>query len=340
MTPRTRFLRALKREPTDTVAVGNPTSIITTDLMEQTGSYFPEAHTDADTMAQLAAAGYEILGYDTIAPYFSVQQEAAAFGCRVNWEDKEHMPTVRGHLFETPDDILIPEDYLTRLPTRAVLDALRILKRRYDDEVALIGKAMGPWTLAYHLFGLEPFLIRIIDAPDEVHAILERLMKATVMFAQAQIEAGADCITLPDHLTGDLCSAATYRDFLLPIHQQIRAQLDIPIILHICGATLDRLDYIAQTGFDAFHFDSKNDPYKTVEIAGDRIALVGHINNPETLYKGKMEQIDREVADAIQAGVAVIAPECAVPLNMDSKGLKRIVDAARAYAKGVKDDGA
>ena len=329
MTPRTRFLSALKGEPTDYPSVGNPTSIITTDLMRATGCFFPEAHTDAEVMAQLAAAGYELLGYDTIAPYFSVQQEAAAFGCPVDWEDPEHMPTVRGHLFETPEDIHIPSDYLNRPPTRTVLDALRILKKRYGDEVALVGKVMGPWTLAYHLFGLEPFLIRIIDAPDEVAGILERLMNATIMFAQAQIEAGADCLTLADHLTGDLCRAETYRDFLLPLHQRIREQLDIPIVLHICGYTLDRLDYIAQTGFDAFHFDSKNDAHRAVEIAGDRIALIGNVNNPETLYQGKMEQIDIEVAQAIDAGVAVIAPECAVPLNMDSKGLKRIADVAR-----------
>ena len=332
MTPRTRFLSALKREPTDYPAVGNPTSIITTDLMRATNCFFPEAHTDAEVMAQLATAGYEILGYDTIAPYFSVQQEAAAFGCPVDWEDKDHMPTVRGHLFEKPEDIRIPSDYLNRPPTRTVLDALRILKSRYGDEVALVGKVMGPWTLAYHLFGLEPFLIRIMDAPEEVMEILERLRQATILFAKAQIEAGADCLTLADHLTGDLCRPETYRDFLLPIHQQIREQLDIPVILHICGYTLDRLDYIAQTGFEAFHFDSKNDAYKAVEIADDRIALIGNVNNPETLYRGKMEQIEVEVARAIDAGVAVIAPECAVPLNMDSKGLKRIADVARRDA--------
>ena len=329
MTPYTRFFRALKRESTDYPAVGNPTSIITTDLMEKAGSFFPEAHTDAALMARLAAAGHEILGYDTIAPYFSVQEEAAAFGCAVDWEDKDHMPTVRGHLFGTPEEIHIPSDYLSRLPIRAVLDATRHLKQRYDGKVALVGKVMGPWTLAYHLFGLEPFLIRIIDAPGEVREILDRLAEATVMFGRAQIEAGADCLTLADHLTGDLCSAETYRDFLLPVHQRIRAQLDIPIILHICGYTLDRLDYIAETGFDAFHFDSKNDPRKAVAITGDRIALIGHINNPEALYTGDMDRIDREVREAIDTGVAVIAPECAVPLNMDSIALKRIVDVAR-----------
>ena len=332
MTPRTRFLNALGRRPTDCTAVGNPTSVITTDLMDATGRHFPEAHTRADEMASLSAAGYEILGYDTIAPYFSVQQEAAAFGCAVDWGDRDHMPTVRGHPFERPEDIHIPADYLDRLPIRTVLDALRMLRQRYGQEVALVGKVMGPWTLAYHLFGIEPFLIGTIDAPGRVAEILERLMDAVVLFGQAQIEAGADCLTLADHLTGDLCRAETYRDFLLPVHQEIGKCLDIPIVLHICGFTLDRLDYIAQTGFAAYHFESKNDPFRAVEIAGDRIALVGNVNNPDTLYHGKTEQIDREVAAAIEAGVAVVAPECAVPLNMHSGALRRIAEAARGGA--------
>ena len=149
------------------------------------------------------------------------------------------------------------------------------------------------------------------------------------MFGRAQIEAGADCLTLADHLTGDMCRATTYRDLLLPVHQWLREQLPCPIILHICGSTLDRLDYISQSGFAAFHFDSKNDARRAVAIAAGRIRLVGNVNNPDTLYLGKEEQIDREVRYALDAGVAVVGPECAVPLNMHSRYLRRIVQAAR-----------
>ncbi|MBI3921694.1 MAG: MtaA/CmuA family methyltransferase, partial [Armatimonadetes bacterium] len=105
MTARQRFLSALSRQPTDTVCVANPTSIATADLMEQTGCFFPEAHLEAGKMATLAAAGHDLLGYDTVAPYFSVINEAAALGCAIDWGDATHMPTVRSHIFREPDDI-------------------------------------------------------------------------------------------------------------------------------------------------------------------------------------------------------------------------------------------
>jgi MtaA/CmuA family methyltransferase len=339
MTPRTRFFRALQGQAVDRPSVGNPTSIATLDLMDATRCYFPDVHTDGESMATLAAAGYEQLGYDTVAPYFSVVNEAAAFGADIDWGGKDRMPAVRPpFLFTEPEQVVIPADFLDRPPTRAILDAIRILQRRYGDQVAIIGKVFGPWTMAYHLFGVENFLILVLDDPEKLRRILERLKQVAVLFGQAQIAAGADCLTLADHLTGDMCRATTYRDFLLPVHQWLRSQLPCPIILHICGHTMDRLDNICQSGLDAFHFDSKNDAGKAVEIVAGRLRLVGNINNPDTLYHGKEGQIDDEVHCALAAGVAVVGPECAVPLNMHSRYLRRIVTAATGESAPPRRD--
>ena len=336
MTPRDRFLHALARTHVDRPSVGNPTSIATIDLMETTGCCFPEVHNDAETMAELAAAGHDVLGYDTVAPYFSVIQEAAAMGAKIDWGAKDRMPAVRAfpdgsYLFQEPERIAIPDDFLDRQPVRAVIDAIRRLKQRYGDRVAIVGKVFGPWTLAYHLFGLDNFLILVIDDPAKLQRILEKLSEIPVLFGRAQIEAGADCLTLGDHLTGDLCRAETYRDFLLPAHQRLRQQLPCPIVLHTCGYTLDRLDFICQSGFDGFHFDSKNDAKRSVEVAAGRLAMLGNVNNPVSLFEVKSEQIESEVRYALECGVAVVGPECAVPLNTHSRYLRLIADAARSF---------
>jgi uroporphyrinogen-III decarboxylase len=86
MTPKERVISAFKGDGFDRIPVINPTSIATSDSMEATGAFFPYVHTDADRMAALAAAGHELTGFDTIAPYFSVQQEAASLGCVVDSE--------------------------------------------------------------------------------------------------------------------------------------------------------------------------------------------------------------------------------------------------------------
>jgi [methyl-Co(III) methanol-specific corrinoid protein]:coenzyme M methyltransferase len=265
MTPRQRFLACLHQEPADRPSVANAVSIATVYLMEQTGCFFPEAHLDPDAMAGLAAAGHEVLGYDTIAPVFSVTQESAAIGCDVNWGRKDMMPDVIGRLCDRADQIDVPTDFLHHNACRGVLEALRRLRASYPD-VALIGKVFGPWTLAYHLFGIEPFLVMTLDDPPQVHEILQRLKHVAVVFAAAQLQAGADAITLGDHATGDLVSGAMYHEFLYPVHCELAGAIPGPVILHICGDTADRLAAISNTGFTCFHFDSKVPARRAREI--------------------------------------------------------------------------
>lgn len=331
MTPKERFLRALHRQWVDRIPVGNPTSVATVESMEVCGAYFPDVHLDAEKMARLAATGHELFGFDTIAPYFSVQQEAAAFGLKINWGTIDTMPDVLENPFEDPEEIKVPTDFLDRPSVRTVLEALKLLKKEYGDHVCLIGKVMGPWTLSYHLHGVQNFLIKTILEPEKVHRFLAKLKDVSVMFANAQLEAGADVITVADHATGDLVSGACYRDFLLPVHQEITKQIQGPTILHICGDTTDRLDYIAQAGFTSFHFDSKVNPFRAHEIVAGRISLIGNVNNPVTLFDGTPEDVRKEVFSICEAGIEIIAPECAVPLRTPNANLKAIVEAVEEY---------
>ncbi len=322
------MLAAVGREPTDLPAVGNAVSIATVELMERTGCEFPEAHLDAEKMAGLAAAGHQVLGYDTIAPVFSVQHEADALGCEVDWGRRDLMPEATVHPCRSADDIRLPVDLLQHPAMVVVLDALRILRERFPD-VALVGKVFGPWTLAYHLFGIEEFLVMTLDDPDEVHRILRALMPLPVFFARAQIQSGADVMTLADHATGDLVSAAIYRDFLWQLHRELARDIPCPVILHICGDTADRIPYISRTGLACFHFESKVPAARARWLAGDRIALMGNINNPQTLLAGTPEDVADEVAVCLRAGIEIIAPECAVPLTTPTRNLQAIERAAR-----------
>jgi [methyl-Co(III) methanol-specific corrinoid protein]:coenzyme M methyltransferase len=329
MTPRERILTALQGQLTDPPAVGNAVSIATVELMEATDCFFPEAHTNPEVMAGLAAAGRDVLGYDTIAPVFSVQHEAAALGCEVDWGRVDLMPEVTVHPCETADDISLPANVLRHPALVVVLEALELLRERYPD-VALVGKVFGPWTLAYHLFGVERFLMMTVDDPGEVHRILEALMPLPGLFAREQFEAGADVVTLADHATGDLVAPEMYRDFLWPLHKKLAWAIPGPVILHICGDTLDRIPWISRSGLECFHFESRVPASKARWAAGDRIALMGNINNSQTLLQGTPEDVRAEVHEALSAGVEIIAPECAVPLTTPTANLRAVAQSARA----------
>ena len=335
MTPRQRVMNALAMQPVDRTPVANPTNVATVDLMDLTDAPFPDACRDPELAARLAATGHTELGFDSVMPYFTIIQESSALGCDMQWEDKDNWPTVRmsNPIWKGLEDIHIPPGFLEHRDNLAITKSIQLLKQEFGDRVAVIGKTMGPWTLAYHVFGVENFLLMTVDDPDMVLRSLHKLKEISVLFGEAQIAAGADALTFPDHATGDLVSGVYYRKFLMEIHQEMAERLKVPLILHICGNTLDRMDYIAQTGMSSFHFDSKNDPQQAMDIVGGRIGLVGNINNPETLYARGPEEVRQEVFRCLDAGVQMIAPECAVPLATKLENLIEIPRAVKAWTE-------
>jgi MtaA/CmuA family methyltransferase len=324
------FLQAIQhRHTSEQVVFGTGTSMVCQEIMQQVGAAFPEGHTDPEAMFKLALAGHTLAGMDVVMPLFSICHEAAAMGCRVRWGGPDMMPESGPPIFHSAADIRIPTDLLTRPGCTVPLRALAMLRKELGDEAAVCGKVMGSWTQAYHYFGLEDFLIKTITEPDEVKRILEKLLPVTVQFARAQLDAGADCILLADHATRDLCSPRTYEKFLQELHTQLVETIHAPLILHICGNTADRIGMIAHTGVACFHWDTKTGPPAEVrKLAGDRMALMGGINNIR-LLQGTPDEIAANAGAALAGGIDVIGPECAIPLGTPLANLQAISSIGR-----------
>jgi MtaA/CmuA family methyltransferase len=311
--------------------VGNPTSIVCHGLMNAAGVSFPEAHLNAGAMAELALAGHGLIGFDTVMPEFSVDQEAAALGAEVDWGDRDRMPDVKGFPYADFSDIKVPSDLLEKPSCRVVLDALSILRRNVGGRVAIVGKVMGPWTLSYHMAGTQNFLLAVgMGEAEKVKKMLRQLMPVTIAFANAQFAAGADIVVIADHATRNLVGPHHYQEYLLPIHQELTARVAGPIILHVCGNCSDRLELFAETGVDAYHFEWQVDAREAVQRIGKRLSLVGNVNTSRTLLQGTPEDAYRQARYAIEAGVNIIGPECAVPLTTPIENLRAIVEAAQA----------
>ena len=319
------FLDAVAAKPTPRPAFGCGTSIVTEELMNEVGVSFPEAHLDPEAMTRLAVAGHTLFDFDVVMPLFSVWHESAAVGCPVEWGTKGRMPDCRGHIWETAEDIRYTKDFLKHPAAQAPLKSLAMLKKELGEDCAVCGKVFGPWTLGYHFFGVENWLINASLEPEMTKQCIEKMKNITLWFAEAQIEAGADCLLLGDHATRDLCGPAMYEEFLMPIHAELSKAISCPLILHICGDTKDRIEYIRQTGLDCFHWDTKSgEPAEIKKMAGEKLSLMGGISNITVLNNGTEEDVIRQARKAAEAGINIIGPECAVPLGVSLKNLKAV----------------
>ncbi|OHB55065.1 MAG: hypothetical protein A2Y12_10480 [Planctomycetes bacterium GWF2_42_9] len=312
-----------------TAVFGTGTSIACVELMEEIGVFFPDAHLDAEKMALLAQAGHTVIGLDVVMPLFSVCHETAAMGCDIDWGKLDQMPFCKNIIYTDPKDIIIPSNFLNRPSCRIPLAAIAMLKKRLGTSAAICGKAFGPWTLGYHLFGIENFLIDTVENPSRIFAIIEKLSAVTIAFANAQIEAGADCILLGDHATADLCSPTAYKKYLQLTHHMLAEKINAPVILHICGNTSDRIQMISQTGINCFHYDTKSGTHADIRgLAGGKMALMGGISNV-TLLHGNPEEVNAQAGKALEAGIDVVGPECAVPLKTLLRNLKAILSSTK-----------
>ena len=74
------------------------------------------------------------------------------------------------------------------------------------------------------------------------------------------------------------------------------------------------------------------DAKEAVARIGDRISLVGNVNNAQVLYQGTPDDVYKQARYAIEAGVNMIGPECAVPLDAPWKNIKELADKAKQAA--------
>ncbi len=73
----------------------------------------------------------------------------------------------------------MPDDFVEQPTIRTVTGAMRILRRRFPD-VAIVGKVYGPWSVAYQMVGIEPFLMDTILDPDKVRRYLDAFLPACI----------------------------------------------------------------------------------------------------------------------------------------------------------------
>lgn len=100
-------------------------------------------------------------------------------------------------------------------------EALRMARAELPEDVALIGFAGAPLTLAAYLVEgggskeYEHFRAFLRAEPGAMHALLAKLTELTIRYVRMQVESGATVIQLFDSWAG-LHDARTYREFGVP----------------------------------------------------------------------------------------------------------------------------
>jgi uroporphyrinogen decarboxylase len=128
----------------------------------------------------------------------------------------------------------------------------------------------------------------LYGAPGELHRLLGVITRATLVYLNAQVAAGAQAVMVFDTWGGAL-TPADYREFSLRYMQQIvdgvtreREGRRVPVILFTKGGGQWLAD-MAATGCDALGVDWTTDLANARRAVADRVALQGNLD-PSVLY--------------------------------------------------------
>jgi len=166
LTPKERFLGALYRKKIDRRPVVSVTQTGIIDLMERSGSYWPEANRDPEKMARLSACAYEVAGFENVRVPFGIHSEAEALGCKANYFEGRHDRTP---LIEPLSDFKrVDADPASSKSTRTVIDAVSALKKMVPPEVPIVVGVQGPSSLTAKIHGMERFFKSLAQAPEDV----------------------------------------------------------------------------------------------------------------------------------------------------------------------------
>jgi hypothetical protein len=132
----------------------------------------------------------------------------------------------------------------------------RAIRARFPEHCLFYGTHIGPFMAAYMAMGLERFCERTVADPPFIHALLTARTEWCLAVFSRAVALGAEVIVMGDdaaHGGGPLVSPRMWREFVLPCHRRIAAELPVPVIWHSDGDIARLLPMAVEAGFAGVH---------------------------------------------------------------------------------------
>jgi len=265
-------------------------------------------------------------------------REAADFGLEVEFPE-DGLPINRKPLLNEVRDLkhLKQPDPNTSPRMSDRLEAIRNFREQVGGEVSIMGWVEGALAEAADLRGVSNLLIDLIERPEWVEELLAICCQVAVVFARAQVDAGADIVGLGDAVASQI-SPGMYRRFGLPFEQEIFTAVHEAGCLgrlHICGNTNKIVADMVYSGADIIDLDWVVDMGKAGDEFGNQVSFCGNFDPVAVLLYGTPEDAYRATVESLKKGGprSFSGAGCEVPdgtphenLHAQTQALKEFID--------------
>jgi uroporphyrinogen decarboxylase len=183
-----------------------------------------------------------------------------------------------------------------------ILESVRLVREALRSDLAVIGFAGGPFTVAGYLIEGKPTReftqtkACMYGSPDVWHGLMDKLADTFGRYLAACVRAGADAIQLFDSWVGAL-SVGDYREFVAPYSARLLDAVDVPTI-HFATGDAHLLEERRAVGGDVVGVDWR----VPLDVAWERIGhdrgIQGNLDGAVLL--GPWERAEREADEVLR----------------------------------------
>jgi MtaA/CmuA family methyltransferase len=339
MNGRERVIAMLEGRPADHLPLMPITMMFASDLI---GAKYMDYATNFRVQAEGQLRVAERFGFDYVSVISDPCCEASDLGAAIKFfpdqppaiDEENALLAQRSKLSE----LKIPDPLGGGRMTNR-LKAAGLLKERTGGSKTVEGWIEGPCAEAADLRGINNLMTDFFDDPQFVADLFEFVLEMELVFAKAQMAAGAELIGVGD-AAASLVGPKIYEEFVWPYEKKMVDSLHkmgARVRLHICGNTTRILDGMGRLGCDMIDLDSPASMSEGRLAMGSNQVLLGNLDPVRDLRNGTPESVYAAVAECHrQAGPRfIVGAGCEVVRDTPAANL----EAMARYAREQRPEG-
>jgi uroporphyrinogen decarboxylase len=301
--------------------------------------------TDAKALAASVLRYYERFQPDAVWVSADTWVSAEAMGAKVGSAGEDQplggigLPVIR----RAADIDKIPAPDVSRNGRYALmLEAVARVAEAVGKQVFVVGCFdQYPFSLATELMGIQEAMVKVVEDPSFVQALMDRCAEYALAYGTAMSSAGADMLSGGDSPAG-LLGPSLYERIALPGESGLVKALKIrtgkPLSLHICGDTTPLLPLMASSGADVLELDYPVDLARAAQSSGPGVALWGNLDPVATLLQGSPELVRQKARAAVAAVKSVghsrfvLSSGCTLAVGTPDQNVDALILAASVEA--------
>ncbi|MEI6502288.1 MAG: uroporphyrinogen decarboxylase family protein [Armatimonadota bacterium] len=230
--------------------------------------------------------------------------------------------------FETPDPYA--PDKLDGFPEQIAAGEGKFIR---------LSLAFTTFERAWSLRGMENIMLDMMEAPDFVDELLDRLCAYNLALIEQAVQYPIDCVHFPDDWgdqRGVMMGPKLWERFLAPRVERLFEATKAAgkfVSIHCCGKVQELFPRLLERGLDLFNpFQPEvMDPYEMKREFGDRLAFWGGVSTQRLLPYGTPEEVRAEarrlMREVGREGGYVIAPAHQLPGDARPENVMALLEA-------------